>query len=85
MTPKKAYEKCFKFGTRDPRLETIILQSQEYIYRYALEVIEGRWPEGEITILQSPEHTCRYALDVIKDQWTEGEVSILQEPKYTYW
>jgi len=32
MTPKKAYEKCYAAGRRDPK--TIILQSPKWLQRY---------------------------------------------------
>ena len=84
MTPSEAYEKCLKQGSRNPELESIILQDPRWSYRYACNVIKGRWVEGEGVILQSSEWSYCYAYDVVRGRWVEGEASILQDPGWSY-
>ena len=52
MTPKKVYRKCHKKGSRNPKLESIIIQDPKWSY-YARNVIKGRWVEAEASILGS--------------------------------
>ena len=52
---------------------------------YALNVIEGRWPEAESVIMQDPEWSYRYARDVIKGRWPEAESVIMKDPYQAYW
>ena len=46
---------------------------------YALNVIEGRWPEAESVIMQDPYSAYRYALNVIKGRWPEAESVIMKD------
>jgi len=48
-------------------------------YRYAHNVIKGKWPEGEETIRQLPVLAFRYARDIIKGRWPEGEEAIKRD------
>ena len=69
---------------RNLQLEKLILAKRnvKYAYGYALNVIQGRWPEAEPYIMKDPEMAYYYALNVIKDRWPEAEPYILKSP---YW
>ena len=43
-------------------------------YRYARDVIKGRWPDAESVIMTSPEWAYGYACDVIKGHWPEAGI-----------
>lgn len=60
------------------------LIAPEEAYIYAVEKVEGRWPEGEEVIAQSPKYALYYAQDVIGGRWPEGEKAIVQKPDYAY-
>jgi hypothetical protein len=47
MTPKEAFERCFRENRRIPELEEIISLSAQYSYEYAVQIICKPWPEGE--------------------------------------
>ena len=55
------------------------------LYRYARDVIQGRWPEAEPIIIKDPKSTCFYARDVIKGRWPEAEPTIMQDPASACW
>jgi len=57
------------------------LSSPKNAYRYALEVIRGRFPEAEPVIAQYGYWALWYARDVIKGRWVEAEPVIAQDPK----
>jgi len=58
--------------------------SPEQAYRYAKDVIKGRWPDGEETIKKDPKWAYHYALDVIKGRWPEAEETIKNDPEWAY-
>ena len=55
-----------------------------YAYDYAIDVIEGRWPEGEKAIASDPGYAYLYASHVIKGRFPEGEKAIASDPDYAY-
>ena len=65
-------------------LFSIIKTKPHYAYRYARDVIKGRWAEVEEVIKTNPEYAYYYAKDVIKGRWAEGESIIKTDPEYTY-
>ena len=77
MTPEEACWKCRRQGSRNPELESIILQDPKWSYWYALDVVRGRWIKGEPIILQDPKWSYCYALGVIGGRWVEAEGVIL--------
>ena len=54
-------------------VEHIIKRESAYAFRYARDVIKGRWPEVEPIIMKSPRYSYCYARGVIKDRWIEAE------------
>ena len=63
------------------------LSSPEQAYRYALNVLQGRFPEGEPVIAQDSRWAYYYArdvIDVINDRWPEGEAVIAKDAEYAY-
>jgi len=57
-------------------LEHEHLKKLEWIYWYAYNVIQDRWPEAEAMIATEPEHACLYARDVVQGRWPEAEATI---------
>lgn len=56
--------------------EKKILESSGLSCKYALYIIEGRWPEAEDKIAKDPSSALIYANDVIKGRWPKGEDAI---------
>lgn len=56
------------------------LTEPEWAYRYAKDVIRGRWPEAEEVIAKEPWSAYRYADLVIKGRWPEAEATIAKSP-----
>lgn len=70
-----------------------------YVSAYAINVIQGRWPEAEQAILSKPiaikkdkasivweyaHAACHYAIEALKERWQPGEPNILNGvPKNT--
>ena len=76
--PDKAAAWAIKHQQRFPEAEPYIAKDPYWAYRYARDVLKGRWPEVEATIATSP-HVCKYAKDVIKGRWPEGEEAIANQ------
>jgi len=69
---------------KPPRLPTQKeLTDPGYAYDYAMDVIEGRWPEAEETISKSL-LACSYAIYIIKGRWPEAEGTIANDPEAAY-
>ena len=49
-------------------------------YDYAVDVIQGRWPEGEHLISTHPVLARDYAREIIGDRWPEAELTIIKHP-----
>jgi hypothetical protein len=71
MTPQQAYRLCRKHG-RKAELEKIIIKDPQYAYRYARDIIKGRWIEAEDVISTSSMHAYSYAKDVIQGKLPEN-------------
>ena len=63
---KLAFAKFVQTRERDSELEDSILQDGEWAYRYARDVIGGRWPEGEPAIAQDLSKSYLYTAFVLK-------------------
>ena len=60
--------------------ESIILQFPHGAYKYARDVIKGRWPEAEAIISKTATNSYWYASDVIKGRFELGEEAINRVP-----
>lgn len=49
------------------------------LFRYAADIIKGRWPEAEPDIMRGPTLAYVYARDVIKGRWPEAEPAIIAD------
>ena len=65
--------------------ENIISTDARLSYRYAVEVVKGRWVLGETAIKLDIRWSSWYAFNVIKGRWIEQESLILLEPEWTLW
>jgi len=65
-------------------LEPIIIKKPRLSYLYALDEINGRWPEAEDSIMTDPRSACLYALHAIKGRWPEAERLIMKDPQSAY-
>ncbi len=54
-------------------IEHLIKKSPQCAFRYARDVIKGRWPEVEPIIMKSPRFSYCYARGVIKGRFIEAE------------
>ena len=53
-------------------------------YRYASQVLKGRWPEGEPVIATDPGLAYQYATDVIGGRFPEAEATIAKWAAWAY-
>ncbi len=81
MTNKK-WQKFI--GTINQRKLKKALRIPEEAYKYARDVIKGRWLEGEAVIASDPRYAFAYAITVIKGRFPEGEEAIAGNPRYAY-
>ena len=63
-----------------PDYHKAVMKSPRRAIEYAMDVINGRWPEAEPYIMKDPYCAYEYALLVIKDRWPEAEENILKDP-----
>jgi len=84
MTPYEAYDKAKKLGKKIPDLEPTICKDSWFSYRYAFDVIKGRWELAEPTISKDAYSSYGYARDVIEDRFILGEPAISQDAYYSY-
>ena len=83
MTPEEAYNFVVNLGLkRDQRSEQIIMTDPRWSFRYAQDIIEGRWLEAEPVIMTDHLLTYWYAKYIIKGRWIEAEPVIMEN---TYW
>ena len=61
------------------------LNDPQQAYKYARDIIEGRWPEGEAAMAKDPFSAYYYAMDVIKDPFPEGEAAIATDSYGAYY
>jgi hypothetical protein len=78
--PWGAFEQATKGKKLNARQLAAIASHPRYAYLYAINFIQGRWPEGEAVIASDPFYAYYYALYVIKDRWPEGEATIYSNP-----
>jgi len=55
------------------------------VYRYARDVIKGRFPEGEKIIAKFARYSCWYATEVLRSRFPEGEKVISEDAQYSFW
>ena len=84
MIPPIAYQKAEKLGKRISKAEPYIAKDPYLAVRYAIDVIDGRWPEAEPYIMKDPQAAYRYAFFVINGRWLETEPYITKDPYYAY-
>jgi len=78
------------FRTQHPVLKKLFAMGEKEIanpanaYRYARDIIKGRWPEGEAAIAKSPAFSYEYARYVIKGRFPEGEAAIAKSSAFSY-
>jgi hypothetical protein len=70
MTPKEACLKCSNENRRIPELEKLIATDPFYSYRYARNVIKGRFLQGEKVISTYPDYSYYYAVFVLKESFS---------------
>jgi hypothetical protein len=66
MSPAEAFDECLSRGERIPELELIIAKSESVSYRYANEVLKGRFEKGEEEISWNLHYSYHYAVNVLK-------------------
>jgi hypothetical protein len=59
----------------------ILKRDSWYAYRYAKDIIRGRWPEAEPYIIKDSWYAFMYAQYVIRGRWEEAESVIIKEPR----
>lgn len=72
-------------GIKNANGKSNMRKTPQEAYRYARNVIEGRWPKGEAIIARDAEWSFWYACDVLKERFEKGEAIIAQNAKWAYW
>ena len=94
------YSYALNLGHRVEDLEPILIANCGrasncfLVYRYARDIIKGRWPEAEEVLLSGRVQRnymgsriiClrKYAEDVIKGRWVEAERFLMEDPAQAY-
>jgi hypothetical protein len=68
----------------DMVIKPIIMRHPYHAYKFARDVIGGRWIEAEPYIIRSPEWSFCYAQGVMKCRWREAEPRIMTDPYSIY-
>jgi len=90
ISPEEAYDRLQQ-GDTAPYLIRAVASIPYWAYRYARDIIKGRFPEGEKVIASDPHCVDRpyyaylYARDIIDGRWPEGEKAIASDPEYAYY
>jgi len=66
-------------------LEHTIGSDAFWSYKYARNVIKGRWVLGEAAISQEARSSYFYARDVIDGRWELGEAAISENAEMSFW
>jgi hypothetical protein len=82
--PWVAYKQAENGKKLDARQLAVIASDPHYAYSYAINFIQGRWPEGEAAIASRPEYAYKYAVNVIHGRWPKGEAAIASDPAHAY-
>ena len=80
----RLFGSAFRVGRNEKIEETIMNEYPQHIFNYALNVIQGRWPEAEHIIMKDPKYAYLYALEIINDRWIEAEQYIMEDPYFSY-
>jgi hypothetical protein len=79
------------FRTKHPVLKKLFAAKEKEIakdpkraYKYAKNVIGGRWPEAEAAIAKDAKWAYLYAKDIIRGRWPEVEAVIAKDPEWAY-
>ena len=64
--------------------EDIIKYDPECAYKYARDIIGGRWLEAEPYIMKDPEWATWYAHDILQKRWEEAEPYIVNNPNWAH-
>ena len=64
-------------ATRPPT--SLELSDPRQAYKYAHDIIDGRWPKGEATIATNPRYAYYYARLVIGGRFPKGEETIAKD------
>jgi len=54
------------------------------LFRYARDMISGRWPEAEPIIMTDLLYAYYYSRDIIRGRWSEAEPIIMSSSEYAY-
>jgi hypothetical protein len=84
MTPETAYYICFNANKIIKEHEEIILKSGYWSYKYARNIIKGRWLIAEDLICDHHALSFDYAVHVIKGRFEKGEKAISLRFEYAY-
>lgn len=82
MRPFDAYYEASQKNKRIKKYEHLILTDPLVTYRYACDVIKGRWKKGEKSIIKDAKSCMLYARFVLVGKFKKGEKTILNSPEY---
>lgn len=79
--PEFIWEKYKKQPKQLKKHENALAKDPIVSYRYAVLILQNRFPEGEDAIAQSPLYSYFYATNVLNDRFLKGENAIKQDQK----
>ena len=80
LTAENAYQMILN-GCKSPEVLEVVAKHPMHAYFYALDVVNGRWPEGEKAIATYSVSAYLYACNIVKGRWPEGEDAIATDPE----
>ena len=81
MSAEEAYELALD-EKRTPVTDCAVLKDPKWAYKYACDIIGGRWPEAEPVIMQDLKWAYYYARNAIQGRWPEAEPVISRSPEW---
>jgi len=82
---EKIIKKIKEKKQRILKLEKIILNSPYYAYKYARDIIKGKWPEAEKIISTEAYTAYNYAICILNNNFKDGENVIAEKADYAYY
>ena len=83
--PITSYDYAGLIGSRFEKGEDVISESEpSIIFKYAMNIVKGRFKKGEEKIINDGGYLIAYARDVIKGRFEEAEEKIAESPTNSY-
>jgi len=79
--PSIVWEKYRDDAAELKKREAALAKDSEIAYRYARNILQGKFPAGEAVIATDEYWSYQYAFYVLKDRFPAGEAAIARNPE----